>query len=92
MSLSRRELERDLLNLACRHHVAEIVLEKVFGLHDTLSKSPNIELSRHFKEYWPRVDQTSFRTAMDGKEMRSRVAEWREEVIMLATDQLHQHQ
>ncbi|XP_050714934.1 uncharacterized protein LOC126997731 [Eriocheir sinensis] len=89
--LIERELERDLLNLACRHHVAEIVLEKVFGLHDT-SKSPNIELFHHFKEYWPRVDQTSFRTAMVDEEMRSRVAEWREEVIMFATDQLHQHQ
>ena len=90
--LIEQELERDLLNLTCRHHVAEIVLEKVFGLHDTSSKSPNIELFHHFKEYWPRVDQTSFHTAMDDKEMRSRVAEWREEVIMFATDQLHQHQ
>ena len=90
--LIEREQERDLLNLACRHHVAEIVLEKVFGLHDTSSKSPNIELFHHFKEYWPRVDQTSFRTAMDDEEMRSRVAEWREEVIMFATDQLHQNQ
>ena len=86
------KLERNLLNLACRHHVGEIVLEKVFGLHDALSKSPNIELFHHFKEYWPCVNQTSFCTAMDDEEMRSRVAEWREEVIMLATDQLHQHQ
>ena len=86
--LIERELERDL-NLAGRHHVAEIVLEKVFGLQDTSSKSPNTELFHHFKEYWPHVNQTSFRTAM---EMRSRVTEWREEVIMFATDQLHQHQ
>ena len=71
---------------------ADIVLEKVFGLHDTLSKSPNIELFHHFTEYWPRVDQTSFRTAMDDEDMRSRVSECREEVIMFATDQLHQHQ
>ena len=69
--LIERELERDLLNLACRHHVTEIVQEKVFGLYDTSSKSPNIELFHHFKEYWPRVDQTSFRTAMDDEEMQN---------------------
>jgi len=29
-----KEIGRKFLNLACRHHVAEIMLEHVFSLHD----------------------------------------------------------
>ena len=33
------EIGHELLNLACRHHISEIMLEKVFSIHD-VSKSP----------------------------------------------------
>ena len=55
------EIGRKLLNLACRHHISEIVLGKVFSVHD-VSKSPNMELFDHFKDFWPRIDQHSFCT------------------------------
>src|SRR6476469_10897304 len=37
------EIGCGVLNLACRHHVSEIMLERVFGLND-VSKSPNMEI------------------------------------------------
>ena len=39
-----------LLNLTCRHHVSEIMLEKVFSLHDVF-KSPNMKIFDHFRDY-----------------------------------------
>jgi len=36
------EIGRPLLYLVCCHHVSEIILEKVFSVHD-VSKSPNME-------------------------------------------------
>jgi len=36
------EIGHELLNLACRHHISEIMLEKVFSIHD-VSKSPNMD-------------------------------------------------
>ena len=48
------KIGRQLLNLGCTHHVAEIMLGKVFSLHD-ISKSPNIEIFGHFKDYWASV-------------------------------------
>ena len=48
------ELGKELLNLACRHHVSEIVLEKVFSLHDS-ARSPKLELP--FRDFWPQIDQ-----------------------------------
>src|SRR5688572_15620925 len=44
-----REFGRELLHLACRQHVSEIMLQKVFGLHD-VSKSPNMEIFSHFRD------------------------------------------
>ena len=61
------ELRKDLLNLACRHHVSEIVLEKVFSLHDS-ARSPKLELFSHFRDFWPQIHQAKYRLAMDDKD------------------------
>ena len=58
------ELGQQLVNLACRHHISEIILEKVFSIED-VSKSPNMELFGHFRDFWPRIDQKSFCTAAE---------------------------
>lgn len=82
------ELGKDLLNLACRHHVSEIVLEKVFSLHDSV-RSPKLELFGHFREFWPQIDQTKYRTATEDKDAAQRVKEMRENVITFALQQLN---
>ena len=81
------ELGKDLLNLACRHHVSEIVLEKVFSLHDS-ARSPKLELFSHFRDFWPQIDQVKYRTAMDDKDAAQRVTEIRDDVITFALQQL----
>lgn len=81
------EFQRELLYLACRHHVSEIVLEKVFSLHDH-SISPNIELFSHFRDYWPRINPSVFSTATDDENTAVIVAPWKDDVIRFATAQL----
>src|SRR5688572_22558353 len=81
------ELGKDFLNLACRHHVSEIVLEKVFSLHDS-ARSPKLELFSHFRDFWPQIDQAKYRTAMDDKDAAQRVTEIRDDVITFALQQL----
>ena len=61
--LPEKEIGRELLNLASRHQVSEIMLANVFSIHESMS--PNIELLRHFKDFWPHVDQALFSTAME---------------------------
>jgi len=85
------ELGQELLNLACRHHVSEIMLEKVFSLHD-VSQSPKLELFLHFKDIWPRIDKTSFSTAMKDESMSSIIAPWKDGVIEFAVNQLQKYQ
>lgn len=81
------ELGKDLLNLACRHHISEIVLEKVFSLHDS-AKSPKLELFVHFRDFWPQIDQTKYRTGMEDKDAVHHITEIRDNVISFALQQL----
>src|SRR5688572_25265174 len=81
------ELGKDLLNIACRHHVSEIVLEKVFSLHDS-ARSPKLAIFSHFHDFWPQIDQAKYRTAMDYKDAAQRVTEIRDDVITFALQQL----
>ena len=85
------EIGWELLNLACRHHSAKIMLEKVFSLHD-ISKSPNIEIFSHFKDYWPRIDQTAFSTATEDENMKALIEPWKNSIIAFAVSQLNEFQ
>jgi len=76
------ELGKDLMHLACRHRVSEIVLEQVFSLHDS-ARSPKLELFSHFRDFWPQIDQV-----MDDKDAAQRVTEIRDDVITFALQQL----
>ncbi|XP_076064446.1 uncharacterized protein LOC143038792 [Oratosquilla oratoria] len=47
-------LGRDLLNLACRHHVLELLLEAIFSaLVPEVSRSPHITIFQQIEEFWP---------------------------------------
>ena len=81
------ELGKELLILACRHHVSEIVLEKVFSLPDS-ARSPKLELFSRFRDFWPHIDQAKYRTAMEDKDAAQRVTEIRDNVITFALQQL----
>ena len=72
-----------MLNLACRHHVAEIVLQAVFGLED-ISRSCDIEMFARFRDYWPKINQALFSTALDDETVASLVS-WKDVVVEFAT-------
>ena len=85
----RLELEvgRELLHLACRHHIWEIMLEKVFGLHDVV-KSPNMEVFSQFRDYWPKINQDAFSTSMADEGTATLVNPWKDDIIEFTTAQL----
>ncbi|KAG0722687.1 hypothetical protein GWK47_005869 [Chionoecetes opilio] len=60
----QQSLGRDLLHLACRHHMLEILLGTVFSaLIPETSQSPDIAAFVRFREFWPYVEQDQYRTA-----------------------------
>lgn len=71
--LIQRALGQSLLHFACRHHVFEIVLQKVFmALKITSASSgPDIAMFKRFKEQWSSIDQSSYLTAAGMTEIDS---------------------
>jgi hypothetical protein len=63
------------------------MLEKVISLHD-VSKSPNMEIFCHFREYWPRVNQDAFSTAMADEGTATLITPWKDDIIAFAAAQL----
>src|SRR6218665_3623795 len=85
-----QKVGRKLLHLACRHHILELILAHVFSLHD-VSKSPNIDIFTHFKEYWPPIDQTAYCTALEDQSLAAVIAPWKDSVIAFAVCQLEEY-
>ena len=53
-----QDLDKDLLWLACRHHVSEVILRDVFMECVGPSSGPDIPLFRRFRETWKLYETT----------------------------------
>lgn len=60
-TLIEKYIGRDMLWLACRHHVLEIVLSKVFTLCFGPSSSPEIPIFKRFKAAWNNITYDNYR-------------------------------
>ncbi|KAG0717709.1 hypothetical protein GWK47_007951 [Chionoecetes opilio] len=67
-------LDKSLLYFARRHHVLEILLDKVFSsLFKEQSKGPEVSLFLDFRNMWPQIDQTKYSTAMNDETIMLRI-------------------
>jgi len=51
-------LDKDLLNLSCRHHILELPLKAAFEAVTEPSQSPDIPLFKKFREKWDGFDKS----------------------------------
>ena len=61
-TILEQKLERDLLHLACRHHMFELVAAKAFEICMGPSSGPDIALFKRFASHWSSVDQAKPKT------------------------------
>ena len=73
-------LGRDLLYLACRHHVLELIAGAAFKKVLPSSSSPNAQLFKRFKENWEFIDQDKFEDASTDEVATSGIEHVREEL------------
>ena len=88
-------LGKNLLYLACRHHVHEIVVGDVFKECFGPSSGPEIGLFKRFREYWPRIDRSQFQTAQDDHfcvEAITKLADLKDRVVTFAKEVLQTSQ
>ncbi len=82
---------KSLLELPCRHHIAEIVLGEVFALHDA-EQSPMLDVFTKFRDNWSSIDNMNVEPATDQPELAPMLAANRDEIIRFARDQLAKYQ
>ena len=54
--LIERKFRKPLLHLACRHHVHEVIIEKVFTECLGSSSGPGIDIFKKFRDKWSSID------------------------------------
>ncbi len=67
-------LGKKLLQVACRHHVFELVVETTFGLYFGPTNSPEVKIFNDFKKVWPDLEKSNISPLKD-KRMDTAFAE-----------------
>jgi hypothetical protein len=78
-------LERKLLNLACRHHMYEIVLRGVFDSLLGPTSGPDTPLFKRFQDSWPKIDKKKMKSGMEESSTKERIEGVRERVLTFVT-------
>lgn len=87
--LLEQKLDRDVLHLACRHHVYEIVLQGVFQeIQVSPSTGPDIPLFKRLKNVWKDIDQTQFSTWLLDEDLREKLKDVANEIVVYAKTKL----
>lgn len=84
-------LGRPLLNLACRHHMLELVAEKAFVEAMGPSKGPDIAIFQRFQKQWKLIETTNFKPFTTDDAPRE-LLDVRDELILSFKRQLNQRQ
>ncbi|XP_076060300.1 uncharacterized protein LOC143036625 [Oratosquilla oratoria] len=73
----QEQLQKELVWLACRHHVYEVILADVFRSAYGPSSGPSIPLFSRFQDLWGNLDKRNFKTAEDDEEILANfVGDW----------------
>ena len=80
-TIVEQRLGHDVLHLACRHHIYELVCEKAFTTCFGPSSGPEIQLFKRFKNNWEQLDR-SIPRAFELDEMSGPLREQHEELLL----------
>lgn len=83
--LLEQKLNRDLISLACRHHIHELIVAKVFSVLMEPSSCPDINLFKRFSEYWPSIDRESYESAIIEDSVATKLHTVRDELMFSAS-------
>ena len=89
--LIEKRLGKNLLNLACRHHVMELIAKKAFEECFGTTTAPEVLLFKRFKEWLCKADQSRF-LAMSQEEASTSLTSAREDLITRFNDLMVEQQ
>lgn len=90
--LVEQKMGKELLWLACRHHILEIVLAAVTNHLLGPSKGPDIAIFQRFQAQWAFIDQSKYQTGLANEQTVSEIVDNSQHIIAFAQDQLDNYQ
>lgn len=86
--LIEQEMNKELLFLACRHHIMELIVGAAFEKTPIgTSTGPDNLFFKRFRDYWQFIDIKKFQTASSDPMVESLVAPYRSDILEFA----HRH-
>lgn len=84
-----KEMSKQCLNLACRHHINEIILGATYDACCGVSSGPETTIFNDLRKEWETLDKTKYRTIVQSKELKKIFTdELAQETLQFAIDQL----
>lgn len=65
--------EKDLLYLACRHHISEVILKAVFDCKMGSTSGPQPDIFKRFQTGWSKIDQRKYKIGLDDEQVKFKV-------------------
>ena len=81
-------MQKDMLWLACRHHILEIMLEAVVVLSLGVSQGPDILLFKRFQKQWSAINTADYQTALSDETTTGAVADVAGQLLHFSEAQL----
>lgn len=85
-------LGRNLINLACRHHVLEIVVAAIFNKLFEPSSGPNIKLFEKFASSWKELDKCKYESGLQNPILAAKLEPIKHNILTIIRSQLSQFQ
>ena len=79
-TLIEKQLGKNLLYLACRHHILEVVLRSVIEHKMGSTTGPRPEIFKRFQMHWSNIDQSKYIEGVQDDSVKSSVKDFEEAV------------
>jgi hypothetical protein len=86
--LLQKKIKRDLLSLACRHHILELIIERVFNALMGASSGPNIQIFQRFSYDWNKIDKSKFESGIIEDTVANELNPHKKILVKFINDQL----
>ncbi|KAK2705869.1 hypothetical protein QYM36_016024 [Artemia franciscana] len=90
--LLEQKLGMELLSLACRHHIMELVIGAAFRVCMGSTSSPEVPLFKRFQDYWRFIDTDKYETRIAADDLARLVDDIKQSTIDFANKHLEQSQ
>jgi hypothetical protein len=90
--LLEQKLEKELINLACRHHIHELIVAKVFDTLMGPSSGPSIKLFQRFADSWKSINRQAYESGIQDETVAAELEPVKEDLINFIRIQLAEFQ